>query len=181
MWVQFQLGLHLLKVNCVICCFFWKIKKKFPFCKKKKTFVFWSLSLEIVPYTIFYRLDETIQGRPGRSVFGHVLLTFPASERFDYKRGKSLLCVYFKGTVEMWEIISLKRHQCYMLHIFFIWTNCVICVHVSKLPLPLHEWWKFQNVSFSETIFLVVWVLGTACWNRIYTKTCHWTWRVFDI
>lgn len=27
MWVQFQLGLHLLKVNCVICCFL-KIKKK---------------------------------------------------------------------------------------------------------------------------------------------------------
>lgn len=31
MWVQFQLGLHLLKVNCVICCFF--DNKKFPFCK----------------------------------------------------------------------------------------------------------------------------------------------------
>lgn len=37
---SFQLGLHLLKVTCVICCFFWKIKS-FHF----TTFVFLSLSL----------------------------------------------------------------------------------------------------------------------------------------
>lgn len=42
MWVQFQLGLHLLKVNCVICCFL-KIKKK------RNKFKFFTTYLFFVP------------------------------------------------------------------------------------------------------------------------------------
>lgn len=180
---SFQLGLHLLKVTCVICCFFWKIKS-FHF----TTFVFLSLSLGWRSRYVCGR-SGSCGGGGGTSAKPHPHPNPPF--RIGAVRGTCFEMVFwvtwFKNVCSSPEFMTkhLKQSSAEML-----WCPYSVCrwlmLASTRVLCVIHVVWD-KWCSFRMCLLLE---RNLSCrsspWDgssrqNVRWKPCHWMWSLFDI
>lgn len=157
MWVQFQLGLHLLKVNCVICCFL--KNKKFPFCK----ICFSNPSHWVGDCIVWPTAGKHLQWSPSvlKMVLGQVV-NFPPSSLFHCRFKIHILC--------LWNVSHSLGNTHNNPHWELKWWLCACWVAILKPLLKCYrlyfvlKWWMV--VGISTRIFYVVSVHANSLFIR---------------